>query len=394
MRNHGPFTIGQRRQGRRQGRRHGRGGRPHRAHLPPARRPVPIAQADIDSLYDRYQNVYGQTKQPVHHQEQRDDQAVRRPRGLVPHRQPGPVRRGDAAPGRRAVAGDRAASLGDAAARRRIVWKPVLTDSDAIRRAALEANADDRVHRRHRLDAHVLARPRCGSPASTRCARRCCTCTRRRTSSCRGTTIDMDFMNLNQAAHGDREFGYIQTRLGVARKTVVGHVSNPAVHGVDRHLGARGGRLGRDARADARPLRRQHAQRRGHRGRQDRGRAAVRRLGEHVGRQRPGRGRRRGRRRRRRRARRRVRGPVRRRARAAPGRRAARVPALRRPPGDRAALPARVAGAPRPSRRTSRTSATCASCPGLAVQRLMADGLRLRRRGRLEDRRSSSAPPR
>ena len=45
-------------------------------------------------------------------------------------------------------------------------------------------------------------------------------------------TIDFDFMNLNQAAHGDREFGYIQSRLGFARKTVVGHVSNPAV--VDR----------------------------------------------------------------------------------------------------------------------------------------------------------------
>jgi L-arabinose isomerase len=41
--------------------------------------------------------------------------------------------------------------------------------------------------------------------------------------------IDFDFMNLNQAAHGDREFGYIQTRMGVARKTVVGHVSSPAV---------------------------------------------------------------------------------------------------------------------------------------------------------------------
>ena len=27
-------------------------------------------------------------------------------------------------------------------------------------------------------------------------------------------TIDFDFMNLNQAAHGDREFGYIETRLG------------------------------------------------------------------------------------------------------------------------------------------------------------------------------------
>ncbi len=41
--------------------------------------------------------------------------------------------------------------------------------------------------------------------------------------------IDMDFMNLNQAAHGDREFGYIQTRLGVPRTTVAGHVSNPRV---------------------------------------------------------------------------------------------------------------------------------------------------------------------
>src|SRR4029079_14623329 len=37
------------------------------------------------------------------------------------------------------------------------------------------------------------------------------------------------FMNLNQAAHGDREFGYIQTQLGVALKTVAGHASDPAV---------------------------------------------------------------------------------------------------------------------------------------------------------------------
>jgi L-arabinose isomerase len=41
--------------------------------------------------------------------------------------------------------------------------------------------------------------------------------------------IDMDFMNLNQAAHGDREFAHIQTRLGVPRKTVAGHVSDPSV---------------------------------------------------------------------------------------------------------------------------------------------------------------------
>nr|WP_231979115.1 hypothetical protein [Tessaracoccus coleopterorum] len=42
-------------------------------------------------------------------------------------------------------------------------------------------------------------------------------------------TIDMDFMNLNQAAHGDREFGYIVSRLGKQRKIVVGHATNADV---------------------------------------------------------------------------------------------------------------------------------------------------------------------
>jgi L-arabinose isomerase len=41
--------------------------------------------------------------------------------------------------------------------------------------------------------------------------------------------IDMDFMNLNQAAHGDREFGFVLSRLRVARKIVVGHWQDPAV---------------------------------------------------------------------------------------------------------------------------------------------------------------------
>ena len=36
-------------------------------------------------------------------------------------------------------------------------------------------------------------------------------------------TMDMDFMNLNQSAHGDREFGHICARLNVRRKVVVGH---------------------------------------------------------------------------------------------------------------------------------------------------------------------------
>jgi L-arabinose isomerase len=38
--------------------------------------------------------------------------------------------------------------------------------------------------------------------------------------------IDMDFMNLNQSAHGDREAGFIHTRLGLSRKVVVGHRSD------------------------------------------------------------------------------------------------------------------------------------------------------------------------
>lgn len=41
--------------------------------------------------------------------------------------------------------------------------------------------------------------------------------------------IDMDFMNLNQAAHGDREAGFLHTRLRLPRKVVVGHFSDEEV---------------------------------------------------------------------------------------------------------------------------------------------------------------------
>jgi len=36
-------------------------------------------------------------------------------------------------------------------------------------------------------------------------------------------TIDMDFMNLNQSAHGDREFGFMMSRMRLNRKVIVGH---------------------------------------------------------------------------------------------------------------------------------------------------------------------------
>ena len=41
------------------------------------------------------------------------------------------------------------------------------------------------------------------------------------------STIDMDFMNLNQAAHGDREFGFITARLRLRRKVVAGFWREP-----------------------------------------------------------------------------------------------------------------------------------------------------------------------
>jgi len=110
----------------------------------------------------------------------------------------------------------------------RVVWKPVLKDSDAIRRMALEANAADAC-------LGVIAWMHTFSPAKMWIAGLDALRTpllhlhTQANVELPWATIDMDFMNLNQAAHGDREFGYIQTRLGVPRKTVVGHVSNPVV---------------------------------------------------------------------------------------------------------------------------------------------------------------------
>jgi L-arabinose isomerase len=109
-----------------------------------------------------------------------------------------------------------------------VVWKPVLTDSEAIRRTALDANSDDRV-------IGVIAWMHTFSPAKMWITgldllrKPLLHLHTQANVELPWSTIDMDFMNLNQAAHGDREFGYIQSRLGVARKTVVGHVSNPAV---------------------------------------------------------------------------------------------------------------------------------------------------------------------
>ncbi len=104
-------------------------------------------------------------------------------------------------------------------------WLPVVTDSDQIARVLSEANTTDEC-------IGVIAWMHTFSPAKMWI---------RGLKALRKPllhlhtqfgvelpwhSIDMDFMNLNQAAHGDREFGYIQSRLSTSRKTIAGHVSD------------------------------------------------------------------------------------------------------------------------------------------------------------------------
>lgn len=109
-----------------------------------------------------------------------------------------------------------------------VVWKPVLLDAGAIHRQILEANSTPDC-------VGVIAWMHTFSPAKMWIAgldalqKPLLHLHTQAGMELPWSTIDMDFMNLNQAAHGDREFGYIQSRLGVPRKTVAGHVDNPAV---------------------------------------------------------------------------------------------------------------------------------------------------------------------
>ncbi len=109
-----------------------------------------------------------------------------------------------------------------------VIWKPVLTDGDAIKAQMLAANADPSC-------IGVITWMHTFSPAKMwiqgldALRQPMLHLHTQADAALPWATIDMDFMNLNQAAHGDREFGYLVARLGVARKIVVGHVSNPEV---------------------------------------------------------------------------------------------------------------------------------------------------------------------
>jgi L-arabinose isomerase len=110
----------------------------------------------------------------------------------------------------------------------RISRTPVLTTPDAIRRLCLEATASDDC-------VGVIAWMHTFSPAKawiaglTALQKPLLHLHTQFNSELPWSEIDMDFMNLNQSAHGDREFGHLAMRLGIARKTVVGHWRDPAV---------------------------------------------------------------------------------------------------------------------------------------------------------------------
>jgi L-arabinose isomerase len=104
----------------------------------------------------------------------------------------------------------------------RVVCKPVLTRPDAIRALCLDANQSANC-------VGLIAWMHTFSPAKMWIAglnelkKPFLHLHTQFNRDIPWTTIDMDFMNLNQSAHGGREFGYICTRMRKQRKVVVGH---------------------------------------------------------------------------------------------------------------------------------------------------------------------------
>ena len=103
-----------------------------------------------------------------------------------------------------------------------IVWKPTLITNELIRKTFNEANQDDEC-------AGVITWMHTFSPAKSwilglkEYNKPLCHLHTQFNEEIPYDTIDMDFMNENQSAHGGREYGHMVTRLGIERKIIVGH---------------------------------------------------------------------------------------------------------------------------------------------------------------------------
>ncbi|MDD2971578.1 MAG: L-arabinose isomerase [Lachnospiraceae bacterium] len=109
-----------------------------------------------------------------------------------------------------------------------VVWKPTLITNELIRRTFNEANGDETC-------AGVITWMHTFSPAKSwilglqEYRKPLCHLHTQFNEELPYDSIDMDFMNENQSAHGDREYGHIVSRMGIERKIIVGHWSFPAV---------------------------------------------------------------------------------------------------------------------------------------------------------------------
>ena len=116
----------------------------------------------------------------------------------------------------------------DAALPCKLVWKPVLKGSEGILETMRAANADPAC-------AGIVTWMHTFSPSKMWIAglselnRPICHLHTQYNRDIPWATIDMDFMNLNQSAHGDREHGFIYARMRLPRKVVVGHWQDPKV---------------------------------------------------------------------------------------------------------------------------------------------------------------------
>jgi L-arabinose isomerase len=107
-----------------------------------------------------------------------------------------------------------------------LVFKPILTRPEEIRALCLEANHSPRCAGLV-LWMHTFSPSKMWIGGLSLLAKPVLHLHTQLNRDLPWAEIDMDFMNLNQAAHGDREHGFIHTRLRLRRKVVVGHWSDP-----------------------------------------------------------------------------------------------------------------------------------------------------------------------
>lgn len=110
----------------------------------------------------------------------------------------------------------------------KVVFKALLTTPEEIYKLSLEANTDPRCAGLI-LWMHTFSPAKMWIRGLSALQKPFCHLHTQANRDLPWGSIDMDFMNLNQSAHGDREAGFLHTRMRLRRKVVVGHWSDAEV---------------------------------------------------------------------------------------------------------------------------------------------------------------------